>query len=258
MSDVAPQPIVVPVMMQPPVAAPPTQTYSLDEVLARVEATRKEEKDKLYPEIERLNGEVRTLSQEREERLADEQRLAQEAAEASAREEESRLSIEERLAARDQEWEGRFQQMNAEREADRALLEKERQYGELQTYIKKRTDEEIEKHSLAPELAVHVRGNTVDEVEASIASFEATTARIAEQIAAVAPPAHQPPPRLPGSGAPPVDFLGGGGDGLGEAEQVTLTPEDIRAMTMEEYGAYRSNLIAAASARARAGGLYQP
>lgn len=254
------------VVQPPPSAAPPApaapvpgEYLTKEQAFAMMEQARKEEKDKLYPEIERINGELRTLTQEREAQESERLRVEQEAAESARREQESRMTAEELIARNNQDWEAKFSQMNREREQDRALLEKERQYGENQTYIARRVKEEIENHSLAPELAVHVSGETIEQIEASIQRFQSTTAQIAESIASATPPSATPPmPRLPGSGIPPVDMLGGGDGGLGSQEQVTLTPEDIRSMSMEEYGQYRNNLMAAASQRARSGGLYQP
>lgn len=219
-----------------------------------VEAIRKQEKDKLYKELNKQDERVKTLQEqidlfnkEREEqaRIAQELREREEA-ERKAREREE-LSAKEllmktedeftqRLNSAQQEWESKFAQLEAEKEAQAALLAQERRYQELESYKTRRIQEEQD--SLMPELLEFISGNSEEEIESSISAVAARTSAIISNIQQAIPQNRVrgvPPTGYPPTG--PVENM---------TEQQTFTAADIANMSNEEYAKVRDRLLASA------------
>lgn len=219
-----------------------------------VEAIRKQEKDKLYKEIQKQDERVKTLQEqieefnrEREEqaRVAEEARQREEA-ERRAREQEEMSAKElllktedeftQRLNTAQQEWEEKFAQLEAEKEAQAALLEQERRFQELESYKARRIQEEQD--SLMPELLEFISGNSEEEIEASISAVAARTSAIISNIQQAIPQNRVrgvPPTGYPPTG--PVENM---------SEQITYTAADIAAMSNDEYAKVRDRLLASA------------
>ena len=108
-----------------------SQKFYTEDDLAKV---RSQEKDKLYPEIERLKEQVNSLSKEKEEQAA------RKAAEADAEAAEAKAKLMEDLDAKDliklttDELREQLERERQERERAFALLEREKQYADLQSY----------------------------------------------------------------------------------------------------------------------------
>jgi DNA repair exonuclease SbcCD ATPase subunit len=219
-----------------------------------VEAIRKQEKDKLYKEIQKQDERVKTMqeqitifNQEREEqaRLAEELREREEA-ERKAREREE-LSAKEllmkteddftqRLNTAQQEWESKFAQLEAEKEAQAALLEQERRFQELESYKSRRIQEEQD--NLMPELLENISGSSEEEIESSISSIAAQTSAILSKVQHALP--QNRVRGVPTTGYPPT------GPVENMTEQQTYTAADIAAMSNEEYAKVRDRLLASA------------
>jgi hypothetical protein len=171
---------------QAPTTGPAGKTYTEDD-LAKV---RQQEKDKLYKELETLRGQVETLSpiqqelerfrKEQEERLAIESEARQKAEEEARAKRESEMSAKELLEARQKEWEEKFQEMQAEREREKLIVEKEREFAQLRDYAQARIAQE--KDNIAPELLDLVDGSTREEIDASIERMKVKSAAIAEKV----------------------------------------------------------------------------
>lgn len=210
---------------------PPVERAYTEEDLI---AARKQEKEKLYPEIDRLKQEVTALKSAQEEearRLAEEQQRLQDEARRKAEEE---MDVRQLLQAKEAEWQSQLEAERQERERAFALLEKERQLAEVQRYRSVRIEEE--RNNIIPELIDLVSGDTAEQIDASIASLVERSSRIissAQQAAQVA--------RRDMSGArvtsPPAGPLEDYSDSR------TMTPDQLRDMTMEEYAQYRSTLL---------------
>ena len=160
-----------------------TQKFYTEDDLAKV---RSQEKDKLYPVVEQLKGEVAALKKEKEEKAA--RKAAEEAEKLAKKAEKEKSKLEEDLDAKEliklkeQEWAEQLERERGERERAFALLEQERNYAELQSYKQNRIEQERE--NIMPELADLISGNTPEEVEASLESLKARSARILESAQA--------------------------------------------------------------------------
>lgn len=207
-------------------------------VTALLEQVRKQEKDKLYPQLSTLKEQVESLTASKQAEIDAAAEAARKAAEEEARKRFEESDAKTLIAQKDQEWSQRFEQMQQEREAERAAFEKERQFLELSQYTQSAVQKAIESGEIAPELAPMVTGNNVDEVNASLETVRATSAAIVANMQAAMQQAQQvPAPRgvSPTGHAPvgPMETIGG---------TRTLSPADIAAMPMHEYAKLRSQL----------------
>jgi len=147
--------------------------FYTDDDLAKV---RSQEKDKLYPQIEKLKSELEEIKQQREAELAAKQaeKEAQDAEERTRL--EADLDVRELLKKKETEWSEQLERERQERERAFALLEREKTFAEIQTFRQQRLEEERE--AIIPELLDLVTGNTQDEINASIESLKDRSTRI--------------------------------------------------------------------------------
>lgn len=217
-----------PTQEAPEQAAP--RTFTQEEL----NEARRQEKDKLYPEISRLKDEVAELRQAREAeaaRIAAEEEAAKLQAKKAAEEE---MSVRELLQQKEQEWADQLERERQEREQAIALLEKERQYVQIQEYRQRRIEESRE--DIIPELIDLVSGESIDQIDASIAGLVERSSRILGNMAQAGEAARR---ELSGARvtAPPTGPL----DTYSDSR--TFTPEDLRDMSIEEYSQIRSSLL---------------
>lgn len=226
------QPVVV--QEQPPVA--PTGRFFTEE---DIERARQQEKDKLYPRLQTMEEQLRGFQAEREAEQAERDRLAAEAEAARREKEEGEMEVRTLLTTKETEWNNRFAQLEQQREADRAVFERETQLREIEDYKRQRVEQESE--FIMPELRDLVTGSTPQEIDASIESIKLRTEAIVSNMLSQT----QQLPRGAAPTAPPV----------GPMEQMpsyeSLTPEDIRTMDMETYKRYRQGLLEASSRQYR-------
>jgi len=206
--------------------------------LARV---REQEKNKLYPEIERLKQENKAFA---EQEAARQQAAARAQAEAEAeaqRLREAEMSAKELILAKEQEWENRFNaqaQAIAEAEAERnrslQLLQMEQQYQELQAYKQQALDANVD--AIMPELRDLVAGNSREEIDASIQNLVERSNRIVDSVAQATQAARQQMPgarvTYPANG--PLD---------NNSDNKQFTDEQLAAMDLATYAKNRPNLI---------------
>jgi hypothetical protein len=248
-----PQPIVVnvPPQQTPPAADDKLDRKTVEEMInAERERVRQEEKDKLYPQIEEQKAQLKTLSEEREERLRLEEEAKAAAEEEERKRQEEAMSLQEQLAQTSQSWEERFAQMQADRDQERALRQKEQEFAEISGYRYQRLQEEND--NIAPQFVEFVEGATKEQIDQRIEMVKAKTAEIVAEVqqAGVNNRRQLAPPV---SGAPPVDMTGQGQDNTR-----TFTAAEIANMDMAEYQQYRQQLLGAGSQRVKEQGLYAP
>ena len=219
-----------------------------------VEAIRRQEKDKLYDKISKLQEQVEVFNHEREEqkRIAEEL-AAKEAEERRLREEEEMSAKEllmkkedefqQRINTAQQEWEDKFNALQQESEAQKAVLEQERRFQELESYKSRRIAEEQD--NIMPELLDFIKGNSEDEIEGAISAVVARTSAIVENIQQAMPQQQQRLRGVPATGSTPTGPL------ENMTEQQTFTSADIAGMSMEQYAQVRDRLLASASFRGR-------
>lgn len=201
-----------------------------------IERARQQEKDKLYPRLNQMEEQLKSIQQERDEALRRQAEEAQRLAEENRRKEESELEVRDLLSRKEQEWNERFQQLEKKAENDRAVYDMERRLAEIDRYRNERLQQEQE--YILPELRDYIRGNTIEEIDQSIEDAKYRTDAIVGNISAVTSQQQMPMPRGASPTAPPV----------GPLEQMqtyqSLTPEDIRSMDIETYKRYRDSLLA--------------
>jgi DNA repair exonuclease SbcCD ATPase subunit len=216
-----------------------------DDVAKRIQDARAQEKSKLYPQLEKLQEEISILRKEREEANALEaQREAERAAKRAEREAEKKakleeeMSVKELLKAKESEWQKQLESERQERERAFALLEREREFQELQQYRSQRLEQE--RDNIVPALIDLVQGNTKDEIEQSILTLKAKSAQIIDEASAALQGAAQNSRRdmvgarvtAPASG--PLD---------NDSVSNTLGTADLSQMSMADYIKNRDKLL---------------
>ena len=214
-----------------------------EEDLAKV---RSQEKDKLYPQIEKLKSELEEIKQQREAELAAKQaeKEAQDAEERTRL--EADLDVRELLKKKETEWSEQLERERQERERAFALLEREKTFAEIQNFRQQRLEEERE--AIIPELLDLVTGNTQDEINTSIESLKDRSTRILESAQQAMQSARK---EMTGSRvtAPPTGPLDI------NSEQRNFTADEISAMPMNEYAKYRQRLLSP-KAQGQGSGLF--
>ena len=120
-------------------------------------------------------------------------------------------------------------------EAERAFMNKERQLFELQAYTQQVVAQAIANQQLAEDFVDYIGGNTKEEIDASLTKAIQKTANIVASMTGQTPvnPGQGRPTGVAPTGfgpSGPLDNLTG---------QRTYTAEQINAMSMEEFAAYR-------------------
>lgn len=217
--------------------------YYTEADLARI---RSQEKDKLYPQVERLKEELNLLKKERDERVAEEERLRAEAEAEARAKAEAEMDVRTLLETKEREWQERLEEERLEREKAFALLEHERQYQDLMMYRQQRLAEEQD--NIIPELLDLISGQSPDEIEASIAGLKERSSRILEsaQSAMQAARRDMAGSRVTAPAAGPLDT---------NSDNQQFSPDQISGMSFNDYVKHRSKLLGQASS-ARNQGLF--
>jgi len=210
--------------------------FYTEEDLAKV---RSQEKEKLYPQIDKLKEELDLIKKDRdvEAALKAEEKAAREAAfaEEVKRKQEEELEVRDLLKVKEQEWSEQLERERQERERAFALLEREKAFAELQSYRTTRLQQESD--SIIPELLDMVAGNTAEEIDASIQGLRDRSSRILDNVQQATQAARRDmagtrvttPPN-----AGPLDI---------ETGNRQFTAEDIANMPLSDYAKYRSSLL---------------
>jgi len=219
---------------------------------ADLERIRKEEKDKLYPEIDRLTASIKAIEDQRAQELAEAARKQQEKeATVQAKKEEemsAKQLLEQKLKETNDNWEERFTKLQSEREADRAILAKERAYNELVDYRASRLQDE--KDEIAPQFHNFIMGETKEQIDNAIAQAKVQTQSIYDEVA-TARAQQQAQMR----GVSPTGYTSMG-PLEGAMGQKTYTQADINNMSMAEYAVFRQESGLAGNDAARSRGIF--
>ena len=243
----------------PPVNEPPT--FTMDEVIARVEAARTEEKDKLYSTLNTMDERLKIFEAERQALVDQAQAEAEALAEAQRLAQQQEMTITERQQQLEAQWEERFQAQEQKMAADQALFQKEREFQQIAGYRNQRLAEMADQ--IDPRFADFVGGTTPEEIEASLFIAATKTAEIGGEFQkylqeqGFVPGQALPPPRTPG--LPVTSGPGYTPDQWGQQltnQETTLTADDIKNMNMADFAQNREALLDAASRQVREKGLY--
>jgi hypothetical protein len=202
-----------------------------------IERARQQEKDKLYPRLEEMQGQLKELREAREAEAAERTRLAEEAEAARQAKEESEMDLRQLFEKREAEFNNQIQELSTRYDTDRAIFERERALQEAHAYRSARIEQESE--YILPELRDLIGGDTPEAVDASIEEMKARSETIFNNIAAAAQP--QPFRGAAMASVPPVGPM----EQMPSYEQ--LSPDDIRTMDMDTYKRYREQLLRATS-----------
>ena len=202
---------------------------------------RAQEKAKLYPQLDKLQEELSILRKRDEERAAVEaeralkrkERESLRAQEQKAKEEDE-MSFKELLKNKEDEWAIKLDSERLEREKAFALLEREREFQDLQQYRQQRLEQERE--NVIPELIDLISGNNRDEIEMSIASLKERSTRIFDSVAQVAQQSRKEMvgTRITSPASGPLD---------NDSDSRAYSPNDINNMSMADYAKNRSKLL---------------
>ena len=215
-----------------------------------IEAARRQEKDKLYPQLQTLQQTVAELTQAREAELAAE-REARETAEREA-EEARRKDTDTRtlLEEQEQRFQAKLAEIEQQRQQEQQVMQMERQFQELQTY--KVQALAAASDSIIPQLAEEVTAaqhTTREEVDAHIARLAATSERIMQDMVAA-----QQAARAGMRGAPITAPPAGPLENY-SANDPVLEAANNGSLTMQDYIKNRDRLLGSAG-QMRSQGLY--
>jgi DNA repair exonuclease SbcCD ATPase subunit len=231
-----------PVVADAPTTKATSKFYTEDD-LARV---RSQEKEKLYPQIDKLKEELDTIKKERDAELA--ARAAEAEAKAKAQQEalESDMDVRSLLKQKESEWQEQLERERQERERAFALLEREKSFADLQNYRAQRVD--AEREAIIPELIDLISGNSREEIDASVEGLKERSARILESAQSAMQNARREMTgtRVTTPPAGPLDT---------QSDQRNFTAEDIQSMSMNEYAKYRERIMSD-TARGKSRGLF--
>jgi hypothetical protein len=202
---------------------------------------RAQEKEKLYPQLEKLKDELSLLKQREQEREAEEQKRRDERKKREAElakkkkeDEEAELEVRQLLQVKEQEWQTQLEAERQEREKAFALLEQERRFQALSQYRQGRLEQE--RDSIIPELIDMISGNSEDEIEQSILALKEKSAKIFDSVAQASVQTRKDMVgtrvTVPASG--PLD---------NNSEQRSYSPNDISNMSMADYAKNRAKLL---------------
>jgi hypothetical protein len=226
---------------------------------ADIAKARKEEKDKLYGEIESLKGQwaeaqstLKGIRDGQAAELAEAKRKQDEkdAAAQAKREEEmsAKALLEAKLKETNDTWEERFNKLQVERDNERALAAKEREYNELVDY--RNAQLQANANDIAPQFHGFIQGESREQIDTAIANAKAATQSIFDEVAA-ARQQQQPQQR----GVSPTGYTALGPLD-GSVGQKTYSADDINNMSMAEYAKFRQDSGLAGNEAARNRGIF--
>jgi hypothetical protein len=223
-----------------------TPKFYTEDDLAKV---RSQEKDKLYPELERLKDEVLNLKKEKEEKASlKAAKFAEEEAAKAAAERDKKfedLEAKDLIKLTTDELREQLERERQERERAFALLERERQFADLQSF--KQQVVEQERDNIIPQLVDFIQGNSREEIAESVERLKERSASILESAQSAMQNARKEmrgtSATLPASG--PLET---------NTESRSLTAQDIASMSVNEYAKVRDKLMSD-SARGRTRGI---
>jgi flagellar biosynthesis GTPase FlhF len=220
---------------------------------------RKEEKDKLYGDLTSIKEQfaqtqqtLKELQDQRAQELAAvEQKRREKESKAKADKEEemsAKALLEAKLKETNDTWEERFNKLQTERDQERALATKEREYNELVDY--RNSQLQANANDIAPQFHNFIAGESKEQIDNAIAQAKAATQSIFDEVAAARQQQQSQQRGVSTTGYTALGPLDG------SVGQKTYTAEDINAMSMAEYAKFRADSGLAGRDAARSAGLF--
>ena len=220
---------------------PGGRIFTQDEVNELLNNARTQEREKLYPAMDKTQQqndqfqaelkELKKFQRQWEKAEEDKRKAIEEAQRIKA---ESELSAKELAEKYRLESEQRIQALAQQQDQERALLAKELDFMKLQNYAQRRVREEQD--NIAPELLDFIGGNTQEEIEASIEMVKTKTSQIVENMRQAGIRQRQGMPGV----APSA-----GTNGITQLDQPTdrqYSADDIKGMSFGEYAELRKRI----------------
>lgn len=219
--------------------------FTAEDVKAAQEKARKEEKDKLYPQLKKFEEELGEARKEREGRQAEEEKRQAMVKEAERLKAESEMSAKELIEKTNSEWRSQFAELQAEREQERAVHNKEQEFTRLREYTREQTAAAIAANEVAPELVDFVGGNNKEEIDRSLEVVKLKTNEILAGLQAASQQVR--------AGMRGVSTTGYAVSGPMENNSVnkTYTNEELAAMPPSEWAKVRHHFIGAGATNNR-------
>lgn len=225
----------------------------------QLEAARKQEKDKLYAQIEALQTEQRKASEAlqaiqkaKDDEVAAAQAKEAEKAEAARKKAEDEMSakslLEQKLAEAETTWQEKFARMEAERAQEKELLAKERSYQELVSY--RNSALSTAGDEIAPQFHDFIQGETREQIDAGIARAKAATESMMQQIVEAQ---RQQVSQMRGVSTAGYSTFGPMDTNQGARQ---LTAAEIQNMSLQDYAKIRSQTGAGRSDAGSNRGLF--
>jgi len=148
-----------------------------EEVQEQVEKARKEEKDKLYPQLKELKDNMKAIQEVLAAERADKERIQKDAEKKAEDERKSKLSDQEKTLEAINKLEEQLNNERKERERLQRDLQKREEQNKLDTYRNRLIEQNKDK--IIPEL---VTGKTVEELDNSLEVAKARFTELAERF----------------------------------------------------------------------------
>ncbi|MDJ0463116.1 hypothetical protein [Streptomyces sp. H27-C3] len=215
---------------------PETRTFSEDDL----NRARQQEREKLYGRLETQQETLNRLQADLEAREAAQKAEEATAADAVATAEKEvedkrqrELSAKTLLAEKETEWEAKLTALQTQIAERDALATKEKEFADLQQYQAQALTSAA--NEIAPELHDLVRGNTREEIDASVAAMKAKSAAIVQSLQSA-----QTQARSQMQGTQPTGYGIGSGGAMGETRQLSV--DDIKNMPMSKWAEVRKQI----------------
>ena len=221
----------------PPVANEDTTYYTEADFQAAIAREREKLTGRISKTDERykqLQAELKELQANDKKRQAEEEKRRKEAEAEIRKAREAEMSAKELIEQERNNWSSQFSELQTQMTQQQALMQKELELNRLEAYRSRRVAEE--RDEIEDELLDFVAGNSVEEIEQSIAVLKEKSARIFNNAKTHFTQARA---SVPGVGA--TGFTPQGGPLDNPADQ-QLTADDINAMDMDQYRELRRKM----------------
>lgn len=162
-------------------AVVPGKTFTAEDI----EAARRQEKDKLYPEITAMKDQLAELQKERDDKLAAETKAREKAEKAAEDARKADTDTRTLLEQQEERFQARLAEIEAQRSQEQQVMAMERAFQELQTYKVQALAAASE--DVIPQLANEITATqhtSREEVDAHIARLKVTSEAIMQEVQA--------------------------------------------------------------------------
>lgn len=214
----------------------PSSFFTQADLDAARENARREEKDKLYEQLEAVKGELTAIRADQAAKEAEAAAARQAAEEAERQARESQMNGKQLAEQVRSELTSKLDDLQQQLALKDATFERERQYNAIQDY--RRQQLAVHGGEIIPNLHDYVQGSTQEEIDASISDLKNRSAEIFGAAAAQQQQQFSAMRGVAPTGMPPA-----AGPVDNESFERQFTPEQIKNMSDAEYARYRPQIL---------------